>query len=159
MKELLKYLIIALLISCSVEDTELTFDKISETKTGYSNIELEILDLVNDYRLSKDIKALTLLNFVSSVALTHTNYMVETGLVDHHNFSERYFNLVYYANAKLVGEDIAYGYSCASGVVDAWIKSPGHIILLENKDYTHFGISIEQDSDLRSYFTLIFIKK
>ena len=145
--------------SCVPEDDGIYFEKIAETKFDYSPIELEILDLVNNYRATKNLKELTKVNFISSVAATHTNYMVETGLVNHDNFPERNENLVLNENAKKVGENVAFGFSTAKGVVNAWIKSDGHRAIIENEAYTHFGISTEQNEEGKYFFTHMFIEK
>ena len=56
--------------------------------------------------------------------------------------ASRYQTLVKDVHAKAVSENVAYGYSSAEAVVNAWIKSEGH---RENMlgDHTHFGISIK----------------
>ena len=145
--------------SCSPEDDGVYFEKISETKSEYSDMELEILDLINNYRAAKGLQTLVKSDIISSIALTHTNYMVETGEVNHDNFPQRHENLILSAGAKSVGENVAYGYSSARGVVNAWIKSDGHKAVIENENYTHFGISTEQNSKGRNFFTQIFIKQ
>ena len=99
------------------------------------------------------------LDIISYVAESHTVYMVETGLVNHDNFPERNQKLVESANAKSVGENVAYGFNSAKGVVDAWLKSDAHRAIIENEKYTHFGISTERNSEGRNYFTQIFIKR
>jgi uncharacterized protein YkwD len=148
------------LTSCSSEDDGIYFDKaIIETKTEYSNIELEIFDLVNEYRISIGLNALSPLNIVSSVAETHTSYMVSTGNVGHDNFPERQQKLVQDAHAKTVGENVGYGFNSAQGVVNAWLNSEGHKAIIENPEYTHFGISTEQNDQGRNFFTQIFIKR
>lgn len=151
-------LLILLFISCSPGEEPIYFDRIPETKVDYSQIEMEILVLVNDYRVKKSIDELVTLNFISSVALTHSLYMVGKGAVSHDNYPERYQNLIRYASAERVGENVAYGHGTASGVVRGWTTSKKHIVLMEEPDYTHFGISVEKNSDGRNYFTLIFIK-
>jgi len=148
-----------LFISCSPEDDGVYFEKISETKSEYSDLELEILDLINNYRAAKGLQTLVKSDIVSSIAMTHTNYMVETGEVNHDNFPQRHENLILSAGAKSVGENVAYGYSSAQGVVNAWIKSDGHKAVIENESYTHFGISTAQNSKGRNFFTQIFIKQ
>ena len=145
--------------SCAPEDDGIYFEKISESKSEYTDIELEILDLVNDYRTSKGLNTLIKLDIISSVALSHTNYMVETGEVNHANFPQRNENLIINAGAKSVGENVAYGYSSAKGVVHAWIKSDGHRAIIENEKYTHFGISTKQNSKGRNFFTHMFIRQ
>ena len=89
----------------------------------------------------------------------HTNYMIGAGIISHDNFAERAQTLMSEAGAKTVGENVGYGYSTAAGVVNAWIASDGHRKIMENPDYTHFGISTDSNAENRNYFTNIFIKK
>tara|TARA_R110001583_G_scaffold84281_5_gene221872 strand:+ start:29311 stop:29805 length:495 start_codon:yes stop_codon:yes gene_type:complete len=152
-------LAITLFTSCAKEDDGIYFNEINEVKVTYSTIELEILDLVNNHRESLGLKTLEDLNIISSVALSHTSYMAEIDKVNHDYFSERQENLSLKANAKSVGENVAYGYNSSIGVVEAWLKSDAHRAIIENKNYTHFGISTEKNSDGRNYFTQIFIKR
>jgi len=153
------FLLSILITSCAKEEDGVYFNELNETKVTYTSIELEILNLVNDHRISIGLNSLEKLDIISSVALTHTTYMVSTGSVDHYNFPQRQENLAINANAKSVGENVAYGYNSAKGVVDAWLKSDGHRALIENENYTHFGISTEKNSEDRNYFTQIFIKQ
>ncbi|MDP3312669.1 CAP domain-containing protein [Lutibacter sp.] len=148
-----------LLTSCAPEDDGIYFEKINETKQTYSNIELDIFELINNYRASKGLNRLEVLNIISSVALTHTSYMVSTGKVSHDNFASRNENLVENAKAISVGENVAYGFSSAEGVVNAWLNSEGHRKIIENENYTHFGISTEKNDKDRNYFTQMFIQK
>lgn len=164
--QLLKPLLILTLslfvISCSNDDDGIYFEKIAEDENisvSYSVLELEILDLINVYRETKGLNTLTKLDIVSYVAETHTEYMVETGLVNHDNFPERNQKLVVSASAKSVGENVAYGFNSAKGVVDAWLKSDAHRAIIENENYTHFGVSTERNLEGRNYFTQIFIKR
>ncbi len=148
-----------LFISCSSEDDGIYFEKINETKFEYTDIELEILDLINNYRATKGLQSLKRLDIISSIALTHTNYMVKKGEANHDNFPQRHENLVLNAAAKSVGENVAYGFSSANSVVNAWISSESHRKIIENESYTHFGISTEQNSEGRYFFTQLFIKQ
>lgn len=158
-KQTLFLFVSILFTSCAPEDDEIYFEKISETKIEYTDIELEILDLVNNYRATKGSQTLERLDFISSVALTHTNYMVKKGEANHDNFPQRNENLVLNATAKSVGENVAYGFSSSNSVVTAWIRSDVHRAIIENESYTHFGISTEQNSEERYFFTQIFIKQ
>ena len=148
-----------LLTSCASEDDGIYFDKFNETEVKYSEIELEILDLVNDYRVSKNLVPLEKMSVISTVAESHTTYMAEIGKVSHDNFSERHQKLVENANAKTVGENVGYGFNSAEGVVKAWINSDAHRAIIEKEDYSHFGISTRQNSEGRNYFTQIFIER
>lgn len=130
-----------------------------ETPVSYCQIETEILNLVNDYRVENNLSNLTTLNIVSAVADSHTNYMVENGIVSHDNFQERVLKLQNNANAKSIGENVAYGYNSAQAVLNGWLNSPEHKKIIDTATYTHFGISTKTDKDGRNYFTQIFIKK
>ncbi|MEX1382515.1 CAP domain-containing protein [Lutibacter sp.] len=152
-------LIFTIFTSCTPEDDGIFFNEITETKITYSPIENEILNLVNEYRKEQGLTTLRKLNLISSVAKTHTSYMVEVGKVNHDNFPERHELLVHNAQATAVGENVAYGYNSSESVVKAWLNSPGHKKVIEDETFTHFGISTEKDSNGRNYFTHIFINK
>jgi uncharacterized protein YkwD len=151
------------LLSCSQEDDGIYFNESQETFTtttvSYSEIELEILSLVNDYRESQGLSTLIPLNLISSVADGHTNYMISTGKVNHDNFSIRAQNLIDNASAKSVSENVAYGYTTAKGVVNGWLNSDDHRKAIEDPNITHFGVSTESNSSGKNYFTQIFIEK
>ncbi|MDO9038126.1 MAG: CAP domain-containing protein [Lutibacter sp.] len=155
-------LLTTLLFSCAKEDDGVYFNENSEVvnaKVVYSDIESEIVSLVNAHRSSLGLNTLNTLIIVSGVADGHTNYMIEVGQISHDNFAQRAQTLMSEAGAKTVGENVAYGFNTAEGVVKGWLNSDGHRKVIENPDYTHFGISMEKNSDNRNYFTNIFIKK
>lgn len=163
LKPLFVILVLSLLVlsSCTPEDDGIFFEKaqVVEKPYNYTEIEIEILSLVNKHREEIGLKALKSNDVISNVALTHTNYMIEIDEVNHDNFPERQRSLTENAQAKAVGENVAYGFNSAQGVVGAWIKSDGHRKIIEDPDYTHFGISTDANIDGRNYFTQIFIKK
>ncbi|HKJ07362.1 MAG TPA: CAP domain-containing protein [Flavobacteriaceae bacterium] len=149
------------LTSCSQDEDGIYHNSTIEEEVyvAYTDMELEVLNLVNNYRAVRNLPALNKLNIVSYVAETHSSYMAETGLVNHDNFSKRNSELVEKASAKAVGENVAFGFNSANAVVNAWINSDSHRKILENEDYTHFGVAIETNSQGRHYFTQMFIKK
>lgn len=155
-------LLTTLLFSCAKEEDGVYFNENSEVvnaKVVYSSMESEIISLVNAHRTSMGLSALSTLNLVSGVADGHTTYMIEAGAISHDNFAERAQILMEEAGAKSVGENVAYGFSTAEGVVNGWLNSDGHRKVIENPDYTHFGISTDSNTENRNYFTNIFIKK
>lgn len=156
-------LISFLLFSCAKEDDGIYFDETAEVidtvNVTYSDIELEILDLVNAHRAELGMKALNSLDIVSGVADGHTNYMIEVGQINHDNFGERAQILMKNAKAKTVAENVAYGYSTAQGALNGWLNSDAHRKVIENPNFTHFGISTKSDNNGRNYFTQIFINK
>lgn len=155
------FIFILFISSCSKEDDSVYSDKASvdNVDVEYSNIDLEILSIVNDYRASIGVSTLETMDFISSVAETHTVYMVETGTVNHDYFTDRLQDLMDNVAAKSVGENVAYGYTTAEDVVDAWLKSDSHREVIENPNYTHFGISTEENEEGRLFYTQIFIKR
>lgn len=146
--------------SCSTEEfPEETIDSTALVNAPAAKIiEIEILQLLNNHRIEMGLNPLNNLNIVKSVAFTHTDYMVEINQVNHDNFFQRRNSLVQNAGAINVSENVAYGYSSAQAVVNAWINSPSHKENIEG-NYTDFDISAEQNSDGRWYYTNIFIKK
>jgi uncharacterized protein YkwD len=164
MKLLKKLPLLALLalftFSCSTDSIDDKALEITENLTvvAAKTIEIEILELINNHRLSKGLNSLKDMNIVKSIAYNHTGYMVDNNQVSHDNFYYRSDYLKANAGAKKVSENVAYGYSSAQSVVNAWVKSDGHRANLEG-DYTNFDVSAEKNKDGRWYFTNIFIKK
>ncbi|TYA78785.1 CAP domain-containing protein [Seonamhaeicola marinus] len=164
MKLLTKVSVLALLailsISCSTDSindkaTEMELSLVTpETKT----IEIEILEQINNHRLSIGLSPLESMEIIKSVAFSHTDYMIDTGEVSHYNFFTRSNYLKENAGAKEVSENVAYGYTKASSVVRAWLRSEGHKATIEG-DYTNCDISAEQNEKGKWYYTNIFIKK
>ncbi|MFD2824773.1 CAP domain-containing protein [Lacinutrix iliipiscaria] len=153
-------LFVIFLSSCSTDSID---DKAQNVNNDYvvpetKVIEVEILELINDYRLSAGLNPLTDLGVIKSQAFDHTDYMIQNSNISHDNFTNRRNFLTANAGARKVSENVAYGYSTASSVVAAWIASDSHRDAIEG-DYTHFDISAEQDADGYWYFTNIFIKK
>jgi len=158
--KLIIFLVISIfLTSCSNDEETIYLESKIETKIKYSTIEKEILKLVNDYRVRKKLPSLKILNIISTVAETHSNYMVKNSKASHDNFPERQKKLFNYTSAEAVGENVAFGYISAQSVFNAWLKSESHKKIIEYSEYTHFGISSKIDKSGRNYFTQIFIKK
>ena len=84
--------------------------------------------------------------------------MIEAANVSHDNFFQRKQSLQTNADANIVTENVAYGFSSAESVVNAWINSPSHRDNIEG-DYTDFDVSAEQNNEGKWYFTNIFIKR
>jgi len=146
--------------SCSTEDfPEDGIDLISlQNAPAPKEIEIEIMELINDHRISLGLNTLNSLSIVKSVAFTHTDYMIEVNSVNHDGFYQRKVSLEQNANAKKVSENVAYAYSTAQSVVKAWINSDSHRQNIEG-DYTDFEVSAEQNAEGKWYYTNIFIKR
>ena len=165
MKLLIKLPLLALfsvltLSSCSTDSIDDKADamELSLVNQEAKTIEVEILELINNHRLSLGLNPLADMNVIKSVAYSHTDYMVDNNEVSHHNFFTRSNYLKSNAGAQRVSENVAFGYSSAESVVRAWIKSEAHKANLEG-DFTNFDISAEKNEEGRWYYTNIFIKK
>lgn len=147
-------------VSCSKDSPE-----VSETPTAnieslkvVKTIEIEVLELINDYRLTKGLTILLQDEQIRTQTYNHTNYMIDNKQASHDNFLIRKNYLIAYANAERVTENVAYGFSDAQSVFNAWLNSDSHRANIEG-DHTHFNITAEQDNNGKWYFTNIFIKK
>lgn len=153
-------LIALLSFSCSTDSIE--EDKIEAITSTYvpqtKVIEIEILELINDHRISLGLNVLNNMSTIKAEAFGHTDYMVVNNVVSHDNFYQRKQNLVKKVGATRVGENVAYAYSSAESVVNAWLNSAGHKEVIEG-DYTDFDIAAEKNAEGKWYYTNIFVKK
>ncbi|APG64628.1 hypothetical protein LPB136_04265 [Tenacibaculum todarodis] len=123
-----------------------------------STIENEILNRINDYRVSINLSALNNFNIVKVPALNHTHYMIDEQEISHDGFNDRASYLVENADIVSAAENVASGFTTAESVVDAWIASDGHRANIEG-DYNYFDVIARKDSDGHWYYTNIFVKK
>lgn len=146
--------------SCSTDSIEeekienITQSYVPETK----QIEIEILELINAHRISIGLSTLNNLSAIKAQAYGHTDYMIKEQQVSHDNFYQRSTRLKDNPGAEAVAENVAYAFSSAQSVVNAWLNSEGHREVIEG-DFTNFDISAEKDKDGKWYYTNIFIRK
>ena len=113
------------------------------------------VDLVNDHRGSIGATALIWDDRVAQVALAHSQDMATRGFFSHTNpdglspFDRLSAAGISYTTA---GENIAYGFSSATSVYQAWMGSSGHRANIENPAYTHHGVG-----RYGTYWTHLFI--
>lgn len=128
------------------------------TKYSYNDSEIEILNLINDYRMSIGLNALVKADQMSYKAKEHNNYMIKNNVLNHAGFEARSKYIMKALGAKSVGENVAYNYSTPQAALDSWLGSPKHKANIEG-NFTHFGISIRTDSVTgKKYYTNIFAK-
>ncbi|RZJ63256.1 MAG: CAP domain-containing protein [Flavobacterium sp.] len=163
LKTVLLCAIVFTMNSCSSDSEETVAtqpqDKNIVTTYDYSDLELQMAQIINDYRVSQGLNALELINHVSFKSEEHNEYMIINKVVNHDQFQERAANIIEVLGAVKVNENIAYNYQAPSGAMDAWLASPGHKANIVGQ-FTHFGISIRVDPETgKKYYTNIFIKK
>ncbi|QLE02235.1 CAP domain-containing protein [Galbibacter sp. BG1] len=141
--------------ACSAEENQ---EKIYVEKPASQYVlEDEVLELINEYRISQNLNALEKFELATLEANRHNGHMIEMNEVCHHFFGNRERELKN-NNAIAVGENVAYGFYTAEGVVKAWLESPSHKKNIEG-DFTASGISASNDEDGNLYYTHIFVKK
>lgn len=117
----------------------------------------DVLDLINTHRVSLGKNALTKDTlYATALAVKHSKAMAATKRVNHNNFFARSAALKERGAVK-VSENIAYAYSTAETVVNAWLKSSAHKEILEG-DFTHIGFGILKSDTNRYYFTTLYYK-
>ncbi|WP_339697746.1 CAP domain-containing protein [uncultured Marixanthomonas sp.] len=167
---LLKTSLLAMVLFCTVTSCSKDTDVIVEETTEDYTIDLnlanetdwemadEILSLVNEHRTSQGLTPLKRdQQYASAYAVDHTFYMIDLEEINHDHFDVRKKGLKD-RGAKIVGENVAFGYPTAEEVVNAWINSPGHLANIEG-NFTHSGFGVIEAPDGRVYFTQLFYKK
>jgi uncharacterized protein YkwD len=148
------------LVSCSKE--EMASDQNDTVPANvtynYSQEELELINIINNYRVSKGLTSLAKVDYISVKSEEHDNYMISKGGISHDYFQDRYEALVSKLGAVNVSENLAYNYSTPQGVFNAWLNSAGHKANIEG-DFTHFGIAIRTNSEGKKFYTNLFMKK
>jgi uncharacterized protein YkwD len=159
-RALLPLAILFTMVSCSSDSSEAAAeDKQVVTTYNYNETESKLITLINDYRQSKGLNPLTVINHISYKSEEHNFYMIDNNVVNHDYFQQRSDNLVRVLGAERVGENIAYNYQTAESAMSAWLNSPSHKANIEG-DYTHLGISVTINPDNgKKYYTNMFIKK
>lgn len=106
--------------------------------------ERAFLDLINDYRRSKGIGALTLNDTLGAAADYHSRDMAKKDYFKHTlkngDTPEQNIRRFGYTNYVAVGENIAAGYETASDAMKAWKSSPEHDRNMRSDRYTEIGI-------------------
>jgi len=158
LKRIFSIFILTFILFTCTPNNETLFEPQEIHIVVYSEMEINVLNLVNEHRSDIGINKLNSLDIISNVADTHTQYMIQLNEVNHDNFPMRAQVLMEQTDANSVGEIVAYGFNTANGVVNGWLNSPAHRTIIENPNYTHFGISIKPNSLERNFFTHIFIR-
>lgn len=163
MPKIMLFSVLFMLNSCSSDSAE-DADLSTKVDSGlvanytYNAIELETLNLINNYRSSVGLNRLEKINHISYKSEEHDFYMIDNNVLNHYNFAARSKNIIKVLGAKSVGENIAYNFNSPKDALNAWLNSPDHKINLVG-DYTHFGIAIKENPATgEKYYTNIFAK-
>lgn len=125
---------------------------------SYSTSEIEVMHLINDYRVKAGLNPLEKINHVSYKSEEHNVYMIANNVLSHDGFVARSENIIQALDAKAVAENIACDFNSPQDVVNAWLNSATHKGNIVG-NFTHFGIAIDQDAvSGKKYYTNIFVR-
>ena len=114
------------------------------------SVEMQVVELVNEYRASYGLQPLTYSAELSDGARLKSQDMSDNGYFDHNSptYGTPYQMMkslgISYQSA---GENIAKGYRTAEAVVTAWMNSEGHRANILNANYTEIGVGYEADGN------------
>ena len=139
-----------------------TSDSLEETPVleaeNVITIEQDLLDIVNEHRLTLDTNTLEFSDVAYKYANIHTDYMIAKGSISHDNFSSRATNINSEVSVEMVAENVAKDYQTAKDAFQGWYTSSSHKKTMEG-DFTHTGISVKKDEQGNYYFTQLFYKQ
>ncbi|MFT6796091.1 MAG: hypothetical protein ACJART_001229 [Maribacter sp.] len=152
--------------SCSRHElTPLNFEQVAEPEkevflvstATHSDIESELFEIINNYRISLNLNVLKFEGASYYFAKKHSKYMILQGNTSHDNFAKRAEQISMNTGATYVAENVAKDYDTAVEAFEAWLESDGHRLNIEG-DYTHSAISIKENEEGNLYFTHLFFK-
>lgn len=126
--------------------------------TAISDLELEILELINQHRATLSLSSLAFHPPVQAASFQHSTNIAQ-GLVPfgHEGFTDRANTLIQTLNGSAASENVAMGQRSAEEVVQGWLNSPGHRNNIEG-DFNLTGISVVKNQQGENIFTQLFIK-
>jgi uncharacterized protein YkwD len=137
---------LVLIISCN---------KSVDESNSYSVMELEILQLINQYRILHNLERIEMNSVLFDEAVIHTSYMIEKDKISHDNNSERFSRIKEELGVSSFAENVAFGQKTANELVTAWLNSDSHRQNIEGS-YTLTGISAKRNQEGVYFYTQIF---
>lgn len=137
---------------------------------GLSTVASQILQLVNQQRAANGLAPMSASAQLTAGAQMHSNNMASMAPVVGYSAAMAHTlsgvtapSMINRANAVgylyvYLGENIAYGYSDAQAVMNAWMNSSGHRANILNANYTQIGIGVAYTAQGIPYFTQFFGK-
>lgn len=118
----------------------------------------QVLSLVNQHRAQMGLGQLVISPTLSAAATWKARHMAAYNYMAHDDpappvartAADRISTCGYRSGGW--GENIAYGYSTAQSVVDAWLASPGHRANIENPSYVSTGLGAAQSASTGVYW-------
>lgn len=149
---------LVLFVTLGASCTKESFDN-TDIPTAKNNVavENELLNVVNDHRISLGFNALELSQEAYTEANLHNDYMISKGSLSHDNFSSRASKIAAEVGAEFVAENVAKDYDSATTAFEKWLSSSSHKKTMEG-EFTHTAVSVKVDASGNFYFTQLFFR-
>ncbi|MGB9799417.1 MAG: CAP domain-containing protein [Thermanaerothrix sp.] len=126
-----------------------------------ADFEQRVVELVNDYRASKNLPPLKRVAELDNAARYHARDMRQDDYFAHDSYDRNGNTLTlvckwntritaFYKNWRNLGENIAAGYASPDSVMQGWLSSDGHRANIESQSYWEIGVGYDEGSG--SYF-------
>ena len=120
-----------------------------------------IIDLTNRERVANGLPAVRAEARLTNAAQIQADQMVRHNRMDHvlaeaqyPRPEDRLAAAAYIWQAY--GENLAFGYADARGVVEGWMNSPGHRANILGPSFTEIGVGLTRDASGRPYYAQMF---
>lgn len=150
----------------SISEDAVNAAKARENATTYSAYINEVYSLINELRASQGLGAVALDQTIT-LAANHrayenavNNFFVVDEATGHHirpNGSKASTIAVYYGLSGSFGEVMGRYQTTPSDIVNGWISSQSHYLVLVSSKYTRVGVGVAQDSEGHYYWVAIFM--
>lgn len=133
---------------------------VSAASGTYAEFQNQVVQLVNQERTSRGLKALSVDSALTQTATLKSQDMAKLGYFDHTSPTYgspfdmmKQFGISY----RTAGENIAMGQTSPQQVMSAWMNSEGHRANILNSSFTKIGVGIARNSSGQYYWTQQFI--
>lgn len=123
----------------------------------YSTTELDLINKVNDYRVTNGLSTLQPVEHIGYLCFEHNQNMINTTVVGHQDFESRINNLKLTIGATRVSELVAGNFSTNQSVMSAFLNDPLCKKILDEQDRNRIGVAVSISPTGRKYYTLIII--
>jgi uncharacterized protein YkwD len=127
-----------------------------------STLERAVLDLVNLERTTRGLDPLAAVGKLNFAAEFHSGQQAKRGIMAHELSGVlaptpgSRLDYAGYDAWRTYGENVAFGYSTALAVMNAWMNSEGHRANILNPNFTQIGIGVVADDSGTLYWTQVF---
>ncbi len=126
-----------------------------------TSLAAQVVQLVNQHRAGMGLVTLSNAATLTASAEWKSLHMAGTNYFDHNDrappvartVSERLEACGYPSRSAGWGENIAYGYTTAAAVMNAWLNSSGHRANIENPSFRTIGVGVARNGSGPRYWT------